>query len=94
MAANTRSSRDVEAVARDLLRDHPARTDPLEEEEEAKKGGTMTHDLRMWLVPILAIVLGLLLYTSSKDKWVTIGGYVFVCGFFIVLWLLSGGSVR
>jgi hypothetical protein len=52
----------------------------------------MNHQLQMWIVPILAVVLGLLLFATSKDKWATIGGYVFVCGFFILLWLLSFGG--
>ncbi|MGH9745512.1 MAG: hypothetical protein ACRD59_05300 [Candidatus Acidiferrales bacterium] len=53
----------------------------------------MTHQLQMWLVPIVAIILGLMLFSTSKDKWATIGGYVFWCGFFIALWLLSFGGV-
>jgi EamA domain-containing membrane protein RarD len=54
----------------------------------------MTHELRMWIVPLLAVVLGLLLFATSKDKWATVGGYVFVCGFFLVLWLLAGFPIR
>jgi hypothetical protein len=52
----------------------------------------MSHDARMWIVPILAIVLGLLLFATSKDRWATIGGYVFLCGFFIVLWVFAFGG--
>lgn len=54
----------------------------------------MNHELRMWLVPLLAVVLGLLLFATSKDKWANVGGYVFFCGFFFVLWLLAGFPIR
>jgi hypothetical protein len=47
----------------------------------------------MWMVPLVAAILGLLLFATSKDKWATIGGYVFVCGFFILLWLSATGGV-
>lgn len=53
----------------------------------------MTHDVRIWFVPLVAIGLGLLLFLTSKDRWSAIGGYVFLCGFFIVLWLLTFGPV-
>ena len=49
----------------------------------------MSHDFRLWICPVLAIAFGLLLFAKSKDKWATIGGYVFLCGFFLVLWLLT-----
>ena len=52
----------------------------------------MTHQAQMWIVPLLAVVLGLLLFATSKDKWATIGGYVFLAGFIILLWLLSFGG--
>lgn len=53
----------------------------------------MTHDVRMWLVILVALFGGLLLFSSSKDKWATIGGYVFLCGFFVALWILAFGGV-
>jgi hypothetical protein len=52
----------------------------------------MNRDVRMWVVVLLAIVLGLLLFATSKDRWATIGGYVFLCGFFIALWILAFGG--
>ena len=55
----------------------------------------MTHQVQMWIAPILAIILGLFLFITSKDKWATIGGYIFLAGFVIFLWLLAmGGSIR
>lgn len=33
----------------------------------------MTHEVRMWVVPLVAAILGLLLFATSKDKWATIG---------------------
>jgi len=51
------------------------------------------HEAQMWIVPLLAIIVGLLLYFTSKDpKWPLIGSYIFLCGFFIVLWLLAFGG--
>jgi hypothetical protein len=46
----------------------------------------------MYLVPILAVIIGLVIYYGSKDRNVTIGGYVFVSGFFILLWVLTFGG--
>jgi len=54
----------------------------------------MSNEVRMWLVVLAAIFGGLLLFATSKDKWATIGGYVFVCGFFIMLWILAFGGLR
>lgn len=51
----------------------------------------MTHEMRLWIFPILAMIAGALLFATSKDKWATIGGHMFVCGFFIVLWFASNG---
>jgi hypothetical protein len=53
----------------------------------------MNHDFRLWICPVLVIVFGLLLFDRSKDKWATIGGYVFLCGFFIALWILTFGGL-
>jgi hypothetical protein len=53
------------------------------------RGGAM-HEAQMWIVPLIAILVGLLVYFTSKDpKWPLIGSYIFLCGFFIVLWLLT-----
>jgi hypothetical protein len=44
------------------------------------------------IVPIIAIALGLLVYfgcSNEKNKQATIGLYVFVCGFFILLWIIT-----
>lgn len=46
----------------------------------------------MWLVALVAIILGLLLFTTSKDRWATTGGYIFLCGFLILLWILAFGG--
>ena len=51
----------------------------------------MSRELQMWIFPLVALIVGLVVFSSSKDKWATIAGYVFLCGFFIVLWLLSFG---
>jgi hypothetical protein len=51
----------------------------------------MNHQVQMWVFPLVALIVGLLVFGTSKDKWATIGGYVFLCGFFIVLWLVSFG---
>lgn len=53
----------------------------------------MTHQAQMWIAPIVAVILGLLLFATSKDKWTTIGGYVFLCGFLILLYLISFGGL-
>jgi hypothetical protein len=57
-----------------------------------KKRGIMTHQVLMWVVPVLAIIFGLLLFVTSKDRWATIGGYVFLCGFLIAIWILTFGG--
>jgi hypothetical protein len=54
----------------------------------------MNHDARLWVVPLVAAILGLLLFATSKDKWATIGGYVFVCGFFILLWFFATAGLK
>ena len=53
----------------------------------------MSRELQMWLFPVIVLIVGLLVFSTSKDKWATIGGYLFLCGFFIVLWLLSFGPL-
>ena len=51
------------------------------------------NEARIWIVPLFAIIVGLLLYFTSKDsKWPLIGSYIFLCGFFIVLWHLAFGG--
>ena len=52
----------------------------------------MNRELQMWLVPVITLIVGLILFATSKDKWATIGGYLFLCAFFILLWLLSFGG--
>jgi hypothetical protein len=76
-------------VAVDLASDHRGSADSV----EVEKGDTMTHDVRMWLVILAALFGGLILFANSKDKWATIGGYVFLCGFFLALWILAFGGV-
>lgn len=49
----------------------------------------MDRELQMWLVPTVVLIVGLIVFATSKDKWATIGGYVFLCGFFIILWLVT-----
>jgi hypothetical protein len=52
---------------------------------------------QMLVVPILAIIVGLLVFYGSKDKNVTIGGYIFLSGCVVLVWLLTlalGGSMR
>ena len=59
-----------------------------------KREEVMTsHQAQMWITPIVAIILGLLLFATSKDKWATVGGYVFLCGFLIFLWLITFGGL-
>lgn len=53
----------------------------------------MTREVQMWIVPLLAMIFGLLIFFNTKDKMVTIGGYLFLCGLFIVLWLLTFGGL-
>jgi hypothetical protein len=52
----------------------------------------MNQHTLMYAIPILAVVLGLVIFYGSKDRNATIGGYVFVCGFFILLWVLAFGG--
>jgi hypothetical protein len=52
----------------------------------------MNQHTLMYLIPILAVIIGLVIYYGSKDRNVTIGGYVFVSGFFILLWVLTFGG--
>ena len=82
----------AESVAGALMRDL-ASADRAQVEEGKKGGNTMTHDVRMWLVILVALFGGLILFSTSKDKWATIGGYVFLCGFFLALWVLAFGGV-
>jgi hypothetical protein len=51
----------------------------------------MNHQVHEWAFPVVALIVGLLVFGTSKDKWATIGGYVFLCGFFILPWLASFG---
>lgn len=54
----------------------------------------MNRELQIWLVPMVAIILGLVVFYGSKDKNSNIGGYVFLAGFLIFLWLLTFGVPR
>jgi hypothetical protein len=58
------------------------------------KEEVMNHDVREILVLVVAGICGLLLFATSKDKWGTIGGYVFLSAFVILLWLAAGGTIR
>jgi len=50
----------------------------------------MNHQLQMWVVPVLAIVFGLLGYFRSKDgKNAECWRCVYFCGLFILLWILT-----
>ena len=61
------------------------------EYRDGKRRQFMTHDVRMWIVPLVAAICGLLLFATSKDKWATIGGYIFLAGFVILVWLGAVG---
>jgi hypothetical protein len=49
----------------------------------------MNQQILMWVLPIIALIVGLVVLFGSKDKAATVGGYMFVSGFFILLWLLT-----
>jgi hypothetical protein len=54
----------------------------------------MNHETRLWAVPLIALILGLVAFYGSKDKNATIAGYVFLAAFAILLWFLTTGGVR
>jgi hypothetical protein len=50
----------------------------------------MTHEVRMWLVPIFAILIGSIVYFRNKDgKTAECGRCILFCGIFILLWLIT-----
>jgi hypothetical protein len=52
----------------------------------------MTQHALLYVIPMLAIILGLVVFYGSKDRNATVGGYIFVSGFFILLWVLTFGG--
>ena len=53
----------------------------------------MNHEIRLWAVPLIFLLLGLVVFYGSKDKNATIAGYVFLASFAILLWFLTTGAV-
>jgi hypothetical protein len=54
----------------------------------------MNHHVQMWAIPVIALVVGflLLLGVPRVQLRIQIGGYLFLCGLFILLWLCTFGS--
>jgi hypothetical protein len=52
----------------------------------------MTQHALMFVIPILAVIIGLVVLYGSKDKNASVGLYIFACGFFILLWVLTFGG--
>jgi hypothetical protein len=55
----------------------------------------MTRQAWTWFIPLIAVVVGLVVYYKSRpeSRNPTIGGYIFLCGFFILLWLVTFGGL-
>lgn len=45
--------------------------------------------MHLYIAPVLAIIVGLIVFYGSKDKNVTLGGYIFFAGFLLLLWQIT-----
>ena len=53
----------------------------------------MTNEVRLVLVPLLAIVFGLIFYFRTVDgKTAEVFRCLFFCGLFIAIWILTFGG--